>query len=100
VDGKSLVGLLTHTGDWREGVLLEGWPPRGTYIAIHTDRYVYAETTNDGYAPEGIVQMELYDLEVDPYQMENVANNPEYQDILTHLQTLLHEEKSKSEVTP
>jgi arylsulfatase A-like enzyme len=100
VDGKSLVGLLTQTGDWREGVLLEGWPPRGTYLAIRTDRYIYAETTNDGYAPEGTVQMELYDLEVDPYQMENVANNPEYQDILAHLQTLLHAEKSKSEATP
>lgn len=96
VDGKSLVGLLTHTGDWREGVLLEGWPPRGTYVAIHTDRYVYAETTNDGYAPAGAIQMELYDLEIDPYQMDNVANQPEYQDILAHLQTLLKQEQNKS----
>lgn len=100
VDGKSLVGLLTHTGNWREGVLLEGWPPRGTYIAIHTDRYIYAETTNDPYAPDGTVQMELYDLEKDLYQLENVANQPEYQDILTHLQTLLIQEKSKSGYTP
>ena len=100
VDGLSLVGLLNHTGTWREGVLLEGWPPRGTYIAIHTERYVYAETTNDGYAPTGAVQMELYDLEQDPYQMDNVAYQPEYQDTLAHLQALLDQTKSKSGSTP
>jgi len=100
VDGSSLVGLLTHTGTWREGVLLEGWPPRATYAAIHTEGYLYAETTNDSYAPEGAVQMELYDMEKDPYQMDNVANQPEYQDILAHLQKLLLAEKNKHGTTP
>jgi hypothetical protein len=44
--------------------------------------------------------MELYDLEKDPYQMDNVANQPEYQDILAHLQTLLNQEKGKSGSAP
>ena len=99
VDGMSLVGLLNHTVDWREGILLEGWPPRGTYAAIHTERYLYAETTEDAFAPSGAVQMELYDLENDPYEMESVANQPEYQDIVAHLQALLIQEKNKHGTT-
>ena len=45
MDGMSLVGLLNKTVTWRENLLLEGWPPRGYFSAIHTGRYVYAENS-------------------------------------------------------
>ena len=54
VDGLSLTKLFNPNGTWREGVLLEGWPPRGVYSAIHTEQYLYAETVDD--------IAELYDL--------------------------------------
>ena len=82
VDGESLVGLLKGE-DWREGILIEGWPGRGVYAAYHTDRYVYIETKK--------AVSEFYDLEKDPYQMTNEIDNPEYQDIIEHMKTKLSE---------
>ncbi len=95
MDGLSLVNLLTGQGEWREGVLLEGWPPRGEYTAIHTERYVYAETVMDSFAPTSDPELELYDLEKDPYQMNSIAYETECQKLVTHLKNLLETEKNK-----
>ena len=91
VDGRSLVPLMRGSNDWRDALLLEGWPGdmsddddedasvnasvsarKGDehYQAIRTARYIYVETDND--LPE------LYDLKVDPYQITNVVNDPHY----------------------
>ena len=96
VDGRSLVPLMRGSNDWRDGLLLEGWPGDKSdeddedatinvranvsaqakkkqnehYQAIRTSRYVYIETDND--------LSELYDLKVDPYQMTNVVNEHQY----------------------
>ena len=88
VDGLSLTGLFKPDTAWREGLLLEGWPPRGTYAAIHTERYLYAETVDD--------IAELYDLETDPYELTNLADDPAYQEIKAHLKSVLDEEIEKS----
>jgi len=88
VDGLSLTALFKPEITWREGVLLEGWPPRGVYSAIHTERYVYAETVDD--------IAELYDLETDPYELTNLAEDPAYQEIKTHLKSLLDQEIKNS----
>ena len=96
MDGLSLVNLLNHQGEWREGVLLEGWPPRGEYYAIHTERYVYAETQWDDTLPvPETPQYELYDLVIDPYQMENIVGDPQYEDLMAHLRGLLEQEKNR-----
>jgi N-acetylglucosamine-6-sulfatase len=81
VDGLSLVKLLTKKGDWRTSVLLEAWPDRGHWTAIHTDQYIYIETDND--------ISEIYDLKSDPYEMDNMINAPKFQPIILELQTLL-----------
>ena len=50
VDGRSLVPLMQDSADWRDAMLLEGWPgnrEREHYQAIRTDRFVYVETDND-----------------------------------------------------
>ena len=95
MNGLSMVNLLKHQGDWREGVLIEGWPPRGAYTAIHTEQYIYGETVGDDTAPTTDPQLELYDLKSDPFEMENIAYNPKYQDLVTHLKSLLTKEKSR-----
>jgi arylsulfatase A-like enzyme len=88
MDGLSLSGLFDPKVTWREGVLLEGWPPRGVYTAIHTERYVYAETVED--------IAELYDLETDPYELSNLVEDPAYQEIRDQLKSLLEQEIQKS----
>ncbi len=82
MDGLSLVSLLSGNMDWREGILLEGWPPRGTYTAIHTKQYVYVETIDE--------ISEFYDLQNDPYQLENLIDVPTYQDLIEYHKELLH----------
>jgi arylsulfatase A-like enzyme len=69
VDGRSLVPLLAGQAGWRDDLLIEGWPEQTPpYRAVHTARHVYVETEGD--------RSELYDLERDPFQLENQANNP------------------------
>ncbi len=85
VDGRSLTDLFKPNKKWRDHILLEAWPPRGVWAAIHTGRYVYAETEGD--------LSEFYDLEVDPYQLENQIDNPEYQDIIAGLKKQLEKDK-------
>ena len=83
VDGVSLVPLLLAGDMHRAGVLIEGWPGRGHYAAYHVGDYVYAETGGD--------KSEFYDLEKDPYQLENAIDDPAYQDIITDLKIALDE---------
>ena len=88
VDGLSLAGLFNPEVTWREGVLLEGWPPRGVYSAIHTEQYLYAKTVDD--------IAELYDLKADPYETNNLADDPAYQEIKEKLKALLDQEIQNS----
>jgi N-acetylglucosamine-6-sulfatase len=85
VDGRSLVPLLRGAAPWRDALLLEGWPLADgsgrTYQAIRTQRYAYIETRGDA--------AELYDLQRDPYQLENVASRPEYAALVSRLRTRL-----------
>jgi N-acetylglucosamine-6-sulfatase len=82
VDGRSLVPLLQGTTTWRDALLLEGWDERTTFSAVHDTRWVYIETPGD--IPE------LYDLQKDPYQLQNQAQNPAYQETVTQLRDRLH----------
>jgi len=85
IDGLSLVGLITGSSDWRSSLLLEAWPDRGHWTAMHTVQYVYIETEND--------KSEFYDLAVDPYEMENAIGDPQYQSIIQELQQELQKEQ-------
>lgn len=85
-DGRSLIPLITNTRtDWPEEVLLER-PGTGpfTFYAIRVPGWKYVEYTKG--------DKELYDLSTDPYELQNLANRPEYQDkqaeLAQRLQTL------------
>jgi arylsulfatase A-like enzyme len=72
VDGRSLVSLLTAQAtppEWTRDLVVENWARHEEsvphYSALRTTRYMYVEYETG--------ERELYDLEHDPYQLENVA---------------------------
>ena len=81
-DGVSLLPLL-KTGRWhvkRNDILLEAGPfdkPQQEYTGLRTPRYMFA-VYGDG-------EQELYDLRADPYQLDNRAGSPEYEQVRTML---------------
>lgn len=91
VDGLSMVNLF-NGGPWRDALLFEGWPPRGHYTSIHTERYVYSETKGD--------IAEFYDLQTDPYEMTSQIGNPAYQGIIQILRDQLHRLEDQTGAPP
>jgi len=87
VDGNSLVALLERRGAWRDELLVEAWPSRAPYEAVHTGRYVYIETKGD--------RSELYDLEKDPHQLENRFSDRGYAKVVAEMQERLKRLRSK-----
>lgn len=72
-DGRSFAALLSDPGiAWAEGVLMErhaGDPP-SIFYAVQTNRYMYSEYGNG--------DVELYDMAADPWQQQNVVDDPAY----------------------
>lgn len=69
-DGQNLLPLMNgETGEWRNSVLLERHI-NDDYVGIRVPGWKYIEYRK-GFR-------ELYDLTLDPYEMENVAGRPEY----------------------
>ena len=68
-DGRSLLPLLEgETAPWRRALLIEhmrGTNPIPTYCGVRTERHLFVT-----YATG---ERELYDLDVDPYELENLA---------------------------
>jgi N-acetylglucosamine-6-sulfatase len=85
IDGISLSGLLAapQRQPLRTGVLLQnlytdrvGQPDVPTYCGIRTHRWkyvVYSGTKRDPTLVNGRQDVELYDLEQDPYELDNLA---------------------------
>ncbi len=80
INGLPLIPLFTGSQQWRSDILFEGWP-NNPYAAVRTNRYVYVETEND--------LSELYDLKLDPYQLNNKINDSKYANVITSLQSRL-----------
>jgi len=81
VDGRSLRALLQPQPNWRNDLLIEGWPSTQHFSAVHTERYVYVETKND--------RTELYDLATDPAQLQNRIDDSDYHAVVKDLKSRL-----------
>jgi N-acetylglucosamine-6-sulfatase len=91
-DGISLVPLVQSRLNWPgRGLDLETYSnadstedpenPPLNYLGVRTDRYLYAQY--------GSGEQELYDLRVDPFELQNASGNPAYSSVLASLQRLL-----------
>ena len=74
--GLSILPLLAiPNAPWPDGVLIEQYEfqrqPARVFTALRTHRWLYVEAPAGG--PGGGPWTELYDLAVDPYQMQSVA---------------------------
>ncbi len=78
-DGLSIVPLLKHrSGRWRTGFLIEHVGGRiPTYCAVRTNRWKYV------YYMDG--QRELYDLKHDPFELEDLVEDPTVADTTDRL---------------
>jgi N-acetylglucosamine-6-sulfatase len=83
VDGRSLFPLLEGEQEWRDKLLIENWRQREPYLAVRTQQYMYVEYAFD--------TTELYDMVADPYQLNNVAKNPDYAEVVAKLHEYLDE---------
>ncbi len=81
IDGMSLEPFLQNpNGTWRTGLLLEGW--WNHYQALRQGKFVYTET--DKQMPE------LYDTDADPYEMNNLVDQPAYKQVVATMRNQLN----------
>ncbi|HZN23402.1 MAG TPA: sulfatase-like hydrolase/transferase [Burkholderiales bacterium] len=94
VQGRSLLPLLSRTRKgapaWRKSILIEYWAENAypwlvnmTYKAVRTERHKYIHWVNR--ARDGELD-ELYDLERDPYEIQNLNRRASYRPIKEKLQ--------------
>jgi len=92
VQGHSLVPLMRgDNADWRESVLIEfythenprPWLMDMDYRAVRTDRYKLIHWIQH---PK---ERELYDLQNDPYEMQNLIADPTIRDVVVDLEAEL-----------
>ncbi len=92
IDGKSLVPLLTQDKDikWREDLFIETHGHFTTILgrAVVTDRYKYIY--NENYMDE------LYDLQEDPWELNNLIYNEDYKEILQDMKDRLKKWRDKT----
>ncbi|MGH2965025.1 MAG: sulfatase/phosphatase domain-containing protein [Solirubrobacterales bacterium] len=82
MDGRSLVPVAQRPGVERGRELLIEQPPRsdpgsGSFEAIRTESYMYAEHDTG--------ERELYHLQGDPFELQNLDGDPGYADVEAQL---------------
>jgi arylsulfatase A-like enzyme len=78
-DGVSLVRVLDGTAPaWRTDFLTEGWPSSHPWATVHEGQWKYTEIPLVPGDPDTRFEIELYDLLSDPYELQNVAGDPQH----------------------
>jgi arylsulfatase A-like enzyme len=94
IDGQSFASLITNPNEsWRDGFLIEQYEDDGeersmvsrvpAYVGFRTSEWKYIEYVTG--------EQELYNLLIDPYEMNNVASLPEYASVIQELQQRIKE---------
>ncbi|MFC4870901.1 sulfatase [Negadavirga shengliensis] len=85
IQGKSILPLMTEKKtEWRDRVFYEyywemAYPSTPTVFAVRTDQYKFIFY-------QGIWDInELYDIQQDPYEMNNLIRHPDYQETAANL---------------
>jgi N-acetylglucosamine-6-sulfatase len=77
VDGQSFERLLDGTAPtWRSDVLNEAYRVHRVYASVREVRWKYTEVIAD--SDTLALDIELYDLVSDPYELDNVAGDPNH----------------------
>jgi arylsulfatase A-like enzyme len=103
-DGVSLVRLLDGTqASWRSDFLTEGWPGNHVWATVREARWKYTELPVVPGDPGTAFEKELYDLEADPLELDNVAADAAHEqrllDMAARLRTLRPEWPTDSDST-
>jgi arylsulfatase A-like enzyme len=89
VEGRSLLPLLRSADEpWRSDFLVEHLAPGGgqpptTFCAVRTTGHLYVEYLGG--------EEELYDLRLDPFELENAADDPDQESVLEALRVRARE---------
>lgn len=87
LQGKSLVQMLDDPSYSVRDVAFSVTRWRGEMIyLLRSEKWAYIQ-----YGEEAEAGMELYDMQNDPQQFNNLAGNPLYQEIVDHFQKMLDE---------
>lgn len=99
MDGDSWLKLLDSNNPWRSEILLEDFVRRGNkrpFVALVTDQFLFVRNQSSGGGVDRN-RLELYDLDIDPYQMRNLANVKSYyntrSDLRERLDALLYNKR-------
>lgn len=85
LQGKSLVGVLDDPSQTVRDAAFSMHRRGGEFsYLLRTDKWAYIQYDED--AGSG---MELYDMEYDEKQFNNLANHPRYEDVVAHFQQML-----------
>jgi arylsulfatase A-like enzyme len=78
-DGNSLMRVVDGTApSWRTDFLTEGWPGNHPWATVHEGQWKYTEIPTTIGDPNTTFEIELYDLLNDPYELQNVATDPQH----------------------
>lgn len=109
MQGSSAMELLKGNTpeDWQQEVYYRYWMHKDgshnvySHYGIRTKRYKLIYYYNDGLGQPGTKdetyepEWELFDLEKDPYEVNNVYDDPQYRDVIAELKDRLHKLQEK-----